>query len=55
MPGFPVDDHIYVILYFDPSVFVLALWLTPSQNSLNRILQFNNLYPYPMKLNCLPL
>ncbi len=25
-------------LYFDPRVFVLVRWLTPSQNSLNRIL-----------------
>ncbi len=28
----------YVILYFDPRVFVLVMWLTPSQIALNRIL-----------------
>ncbi len=27
-------------LYFDPHVFVLVLWSTPSQTSLNRILRF---------------
>ncbi len=28
----------YVILYFDPRVFVLVMWSTPSQIALNRIL-----------------
>ncbi len=28
----------YVILYFDPRVFVLVTWSTPSQIALNRIL-----------------
>ncbi len=28
----------YVILYFDPCIFVFAWWSTPSQTSLNRIL-----------------
>ncbi len=27
----------YVILYFDPRVFVLVMWSTPSQIALNRI------------------
>ncbi len=30
--------RMYVILYFDPRIFVLVRWLTPSQTSLNRIL-----------------
>ncbi len=43
MPGFPIDVHIYgrtyVILYFDLRIFVFAPRSTPSQTSLNRILQ----------------
>ncbi len=30
--------RMYVILYFDPRVFVLVMWSTPSQIALNRIL-----------------
>ncbi len=30
----------YVILYFDPRIFVLVTWSTPSQIALNRILWF---------------
>ncbi len=33
-------------LYFDPRIFVLVWWSTPSQTSLNRILWFINQYPY---------
>ncbi len=36
----------YVILYFDPHVFVLVMWSTPSQIALNRILLFIDQYPY---------
>ncbi len=36
----------YVILYFDPRVFVLVMWSTPSQIALNRILLFSDQYPY---------
>ncbi len=36
----------YVILNFDPRVFVLIMWLTPSQIALNRILWFIDHYPY---------
>ncbi len=36
----------YVILYFDPRVFVLVSWSTPSQIALNRILWFIDQYPY---------
>ncbi len=36
----------YVILYFDPRVFVLVMWSTPSQIALNRILCFIDQYPY---------
>ncbi len=36
----------YVILYFDPRVFVLVRWSTPSQIALNRILWFIDQYPY---------
>ncbi len=36
----------YVILYFDPRVFVLVIWSTPSQIALNRILWFIDQYPY---------
>ncbi len=32
--------RMYVILYFDPRVFVLVMWSTPSQIALNRILWF---------------
>ncbi len=35
----------YVILYFDPRVFVLVTWSTPSQIALNRILWFIDQYP----------
>ncbi len=28
----------YVILYFDPRIFVLVMWSTPSKIALNRIL-----------------
>ncbi len=35
-----------VFLYFDPRIFVLVLWSTPFQTSLNRILQFIDQYPY---------
>ncbi len=34
----------YVILYFDPRVFVLVMWSTPSQIALNRILLFIDQY-----------
>ncbi len=33
-------------LYFDPRVFVLVRWSTPSQIALNRILWFIDQYPY---------
>ncbi len=36
----------YVILYFDPRVFVLVMWSTPSQIALNTILWFIDQYPY---------
>ncbi len=36
----------YVILYFDPRVFVLVRWSTQSQIALNRILWFIDQYPY---------
>ncbi len=36
----------YVILYFDPRVFVLVTWSTPSQIALNRILWLIDQYPY---------
>ncbi len=36
----------YVILYFDPRIFVLVRWSTPSQIALNRILWFIDQYPY---------
>ncbi len=36
----------YVILYFDPRVFVLVRLSTPSQIALNRILWFIDQYPY---------
>ncbi len=36
----------YVILYFDPRVFVLVMCSTPSQIALNRILWFIDQYPY---------
>ncbi len=32
--------RMYVILNFDPRVFVLVMWSTPSQIALNRILWF---------------
>ncbi len=41
--------RMYVILYFDPRVFVLVMWSTPSQIALNRILWFNDQYPYHPK------
>ncbi len=39
-------DVRYVILYFDPRVFVLVMWSTESQIALNRILWFIDQYPY---------
>ncbi len=39
----------YVILYFDPRVFVLVRLSTPSQIALNRILWFIDQYPYQPK------
>ncbi len=36
----------YVILYFDPRVFVSVMCSTPSQIALNRILWFIDQYPY---------
>ncbi len=36
----------YVILYFDPRVYVLVMWSTPSQIALNRIRWFIDQYPY---------
>ncbi len=33
-----IHGRTYVILYFDPRVFVLVMWSTPSQIALNRIL-----------------
>ncbi len=36
----------YVILNFDPRIFVLVMWSTPSQIALNRILWFIDQYPY---------
>ncbi len=38
--------RMYVILYFDPRVFVLVMWSIPSQIALNRILWFIDQYPY---------
>ncbi len=38
--------RMYVILYFDPRVFVLVICSTPSQIALNRILWFIDQYPY---------
>ncbi len=38
--------RMYVILYYDPRVFVLVMWSTPSQIELNRILWFIDQYPY---------
>ena len=46
----------YVILYFDPHIFVLDWWLTPSQISLNRILWLIDHCPHhPMEWNRLLL
>ncbi len=39
----------YVILYFDPRVFVLVMCSTPSQIALNRILWFSDQYPYHLE------
>ncbi len=36
----------YVILYFDPRVFVFVMWSSPSQIALNRILWFIDQFPY---------
>ncbi len=36
--------RMYVILYFNPRVFVLVMWSTPSQIALNRILWFIDQY-----------
>ncbi len=33
-------------LYFDPRIFVLVMWSTPSQIALNRILWFIDQCPY---------
>ncbi len=41
-----IYGRMYVILYFDPHVFVLVMWSTPSQIALNRILWFIDQYPY---------
>ncbi len=41
-----VYGRTYVILYFDPHVFVLVMCSTPSQIALNRILWFIDQYPY---------
>ncbi len=38
--------RMYVILNFDPRIFVLVMWSTPSQIALNRILWFIDQYPY---------
>ncbi len=38
--------RMYVILCFDPRVFMLVMWSTPSQITLNRILWFIDQYPY---------
>ncbi len=38
--------RMYVIFYFDPRVFVLVMWSTPSQIALIRILWFIDQYPY---------
>ncbi len=41
----------YVILYFDPRVFVIVRLSTPSLIALNRILLFIDQYPYhPRKI-----
>ncbi len=37
-------------LYFDPRVFVIILWSTPSQTSLNRILRFIDQYPNQLEM-----
>ncbi len=39
----------YVILYFDPRVFLFAPCSTLSQASLNRILRFSDHYPYHLR------
>ncbi len=41
-----MNGRMYVILYFDPPVFVLVMWSTPSQIAPNRILWFIDQYPY---------
>ncbi len=42
--------HTYVILYFDPRVFLCSLRVQPRpQASLNRILWFSNHYPYHLR------
>ncbi len=40
-----LDVHTYVILYFDPGIFVLVRLPVPSQTLLNRIFWFINHYP----------
>ncbi len=40
----------YVILYFDPRVFVLVMWSTPSQIALNRILWFIDQYRITLEI-----
>ncbi len=42
--------RMYVILYFDPRVFVLVMLSTPSQIALNRILWFIDQYPYHLEI-----
>ncbi len=42
--------RMYVILYFDPRVFVLVMWSTASQIALNRILWFIDQYPYHLEI-----
>ncbi len=44
----------YVILYFDPRIFVLASWSTLPIPTLNRIFSLVIVY-HSRKFNCLPL
>ena len=41
-----IHGRTYVILYFDPRVFVLVMWSTPSQIALNRILWLSRAQQY---------
>ncbi len=45
----------YVILYFDPRIFMLVMWSTPSQIALNRILWFIGQYPYHLEIELFTL